>query len=171
MPLCRMILSGFWYFLLLLKLVLVLFVQICVFLRNLYWTDTEYGEINVATDDGRYKKTLIQAKRFQPAAIVVNPRTGWVRSHLRNAAQLTGSNGLVATNARTDSCECPPFQMVFLNSKIILSGIITCHTVSTQAMPFGSPLSYYGKTAIYIIYIYCVFIFWDDKINSGQLIK
>ena len=44
--------------------------------RVLFWTDTQLGQINVADEDGRYKRTLIQGPKFQPFSIAVNPRNG-----------------------------------------------------------------------------------------------
>ena len=46
--------------------------------KVMFWTDRARGEINCATDDGRYKRTIVSGSRFQPSAIVVQPKLGLV---------------------------------------------------------------------------------------------
>ncbi|XP_043931281.1 low-density lipoprotein receptor-related protein 2 [Protopterus annectens] len=46
--------------------------------RHIYWTDAGTNRIDVAKLDGRYRKWLIYSQLDQPAAIVVNPKLGYV---------------------------------------------------------------------------------------------
>ncbi|KAI6065095.1 Low-density lipoprotein receptor-related protein 2 isoform X2 [Aix galericulata] len=46
--------------------------------RHLYWTDSGTNRIEVAKLDGRYRKWLIFSLLDQPAAIAVNPRSGFM---------------------------------------------------------------------------------------------
>ncbi|XP_033636921.1 low-density lipoprotein receptor-related protein 2-like isoform X3 [Asterias rubens] len=46
--------------------------------RNLYWTDTGDGTINVARWDGSFKKTLINENLKEPRGIVVDPAEGYM---------------------------------------------------------------------------------------------
>lgn len=80
--------------------------------RILYWTDVgiTLGGIYVTTDDGRYKKTLISGRNFQPMAIAVDPGLGmmfWTNVFPGfpkiESAWMTGANRavLVSTNLRS----------------------------------------------------------------------
>uniref|UniRef100_A0A8C3C9S1 Low-density lipoprotein receptor-related protein 2 n=1 Tax=Cairina moschata TaxID=8855 RepID=A0A8C3C9S1_CAIMO len=46
--------------------------------RHLYWTDSGTNRIEVAKLDGRYRKWLIFSLLDQPAAIAVNPKSGFM---------------------------------------------------------------------------------------------
>lgn len=46
--------------------------------RHIYWSDARRQRIEVAELDGRYRKWLITTQLDQPAAVVVNPKLGWV---------------------------------------------------------------------------------------------
>ncbi|XP_048846449.1 low density lipoprotein receptor a [Brienomyrus brachyistius] len=46
--------------------------------RHLYWTDSMYGTISVATCDGARRKTLIKEGLMKPRAIVVDPHNNFM---------------------------------------------------------------------------------------------
>ncbi|KAF4026407.1 hypothetical protein G4228_018431 [Cervus hanglu yarkandensis] len=46
--------------------------------RHIYWSDARRQRIEVAELDGRYRKWLISTELDQPAAIVVNPKLGFM---------------------------------------------------------------------------------------------
>uniref|UniRef100_A0A452F8B2 Low-density lipoprotein receptor-related protein 2 n=1 Tax=Capra hircus TaxID=9925 RepID=A0A452F8B2_CAPHI len=46
--------------------------------RHIYWSDARRQRIEVAELDGRYRKWLISTELGQPAAIVVNPKLGFM---------------------------------------------------------------------------------------------
>nr|XP_010969732.1 low-density lipoprotein receptor-related protein 2 isoform X1 [Camelus bactrianus] len=46
--------------------------------RHIYWSDAKSQRIEVAKLDGRYRKWLISSQLDQPAAIVVNPKLGFM---------------------------------------------------------------------------------------------
>ncbi|XP_014344907.1 low-density lipoprotein receptor-related protein 2a [Latimeria chalumnae] len=46
--------------------------------RHIYWTDTGTNRIEVAKLDGRYRRWLVYTQLDQPAAIVVNPKQGYM---------------------------------------------------------------------------------------------
>uniref|UniRef100_A0A8C6B9V0 Low-density lipoprotein receptor-related protein 2 n=1 Tax=Monodon monoceros TaxID=40151 RepID=A0A8C6B9V0_MONMO len=46
--------------------------------RHIYWSDARSQRIEVAELDGRYRKWLISTQLDQPAAIVVNPKLGFM---------------------------------------------------------------------------------------------
>uniref|UniRef100_A0A3B5RFE5 EGF-like domain-containing protein n=1 Tax=Xiphophorus maculatus TaxID=8083 RepID=A0A3B5RFE5_XIPMA len=45
--------------------------------RHIYWTDSGTNRIEVAKLDGRYRKWLVHTDLHQPAAIIVNPSSGY----------------------------------------------------------------------------------------------
>uniref|UniRef100_F7CLL4 Low-density lipoprotein receptor-related protein 2 n=1 Tax=Monodelphis domestica TaxID=13616 RepID=F7CLL4_MONDO len=46
--------------------------------RHIYWSDASTNRIEVAKLDGRYRKWLISTQLDQPAAVVVNPKLGFM---------------------------------------------------------------------------------------------
>lgn len=76
--------------------------------KVMFWTDKSRGEINCATDDGRYKRTLIKsAARFNPTAIVLHPDLGlmfWTDTYELSpkieSAWMDGQNRTVLVDTR-----------------------------------------------------------------------
>ncbi|XP_023355035.1 low-density lipoprotein receptor-related protein 2 isoform X2 [Sarcophilus harrisii] len=46
--------------------------------RHIYWSDASTNRIEVAKLDGRYRKWLVSTQLDQPAAVVVNPKLGFM---------------------------------------------------------------------------------------------
>ncbi|XP_072468338.1 low-density lipoprotein receptor-related protein 2 isoform X1 [Notamacropus eugenii] len=46
--------------------------------RHIYWSDASTNRIEVAKLDGRYRKWLVSSQLDQPAAVVVNPKLGFM---------------------------------------------------------------------------------------------
>lgn len=46
--------------------------------HNIYWTDTGYNTIEVASEDGSMKKILVDKDLDEPRSIAVDPRNGWL---------------------------------------------------------------------------------------------
>ncbi|XP_061175457.1 low-density lipoprotein receptor-like isoform X2 [Saccostrea echinata] len=46
--------------------------------HNLYWTDTGYNTIEVASVDGSIRKTLVDKDLDEPRSIVLDPKNGWM---------------------------------------------------------------------------------------------
>ena len=46
--------------------------------HNLYWTDTGYNTIEVASGDGLMRKILVEKDLDEPRSIALDPRNGYV---------------------------------------------------------------------------------------------
>ncbi|XP_023647493.1 low-density lipoprotein receptor isoform X1 [Paramormyrops kingsleyae] len=77
---------------------------------NIYWTDSVYGTISVATSDGARRKTLIMHGLVKPRAIVVDPERNymyWTDWGTPAKIEKGGLNGAGRTALVTDSIEWP----------------------------------------------------------------
>ncbi|XP_066564015.1 low-density lipoprotein receptor [Amia ocellicauda] len=77
---------------------------------NIYWTDSVFGTISVATTDGRRRKTLINDGLTRPRAIVVDPKHNfmyWTDWGIPAKIEKGGLNGLDRLSLVTEGIEWP----------------------------------------------------------------
>ncbi|KAJ8345126.1 hypothetical protein SKAU_G00293190 [Synaphobranchus kaupii] len=77
---------------------------------NLYWTDSMYGTISVATVDGARRKTLIKQNLAKPRAIVVDPTHNfmfWTDWGTPSKIEKSGLNGADRVTLVTENIEWP----------------------------------------------------------------